>query len=110
MVRWRAGMGRWRQRASRPTLEIAEDEGFAGSQIGPLALLGLIIGGIFGWLLASGAMPTPPWLPVTPDEPLRAALIFGAAAALGAGGLGLLIDLSARIVRLDQESPTPPTD
>ena len=105
MVRWRAGAGKWVQRARRPAQTMtAHDNSFAGSQIGPLAFLGLIIGGIVGWLLASGAMPTPGWLPVTPGEPLRAALIFGAIAALGGGGIGLLIDISERLVHLQDEA------
>ena len=108
MGRWRTRVGDWRQRARRPTQTItAHDDDFTGSQIGPLTLLGLIIGAIVGWLLASGAMPTPDWLPVTPGEPLRAALIFGAVAALGAGSVGALIDLSARIARLDEEASKP---
>lgn len=111
MGSWRAGVEKWVQRARRPAQTItAHDDGFTGSQIGPLTLLGLIIGAIVGWLLASGALPTPDWLPVTPGEPLRAALIFGAVAALGVGGIGLLIDLSARIARRDEETTQPSSD
>lgn len=75
-----------------------------------MALLGLLIGGILGWLLSSGAMPTPAWLPVTPGESLRAALIFGVLGALVAGGLGLLVDLGAKIIEADDERPGPPID
>ena len=103
--RWR----RWRDRARQPRRDTSDYVGFAGGQFGPLAFLGLLIGGIFGWLLSSGAMPVPGWLPVTIGEPLRQALIFAAIGALAAGGIGLLADLAAAIAGSDDES-NPPID
>jgi len=55
-------------------------------------------------------MPTPGWLPVTPGEPLRAALIFGAIAALAGSGIGILIDISARLVLLEDDATQRPID
>lgn len=101
---------RWQQRARQPRADEPDDVGFAGSQVGPLALLGLLIGGILGWLLSSGALPTPGWLPITPGEPLRAALIFGTLGALAAGGIGLLADLGAKIMQAEEAQAPPPID
>jgi hypothetical protein len=101
--RWR----RWRDRARQPRPPTGDDAGFAGGQFGPLAFLGLLIGGIFGWLLSSGALPVPGWLPVTVGEPLRQAAIFAALGALVAGGIGLLADLTATVAAADDET-TPP--
>lgn len=80
----------------------------AVAHAGPLASLGAIIGGIAGWLLSTGALPRPNFLPAPPGEPLQAACIFAALGLLGGGILGTIAYLADRAYETETASiPTP---
>ncbi len=104
-------MVKWGWRGQRARDEGVSGAEFTGSQAGPLALLGGIIGGISGWLMSSGALPHPASLPIPPVEPLRTALVLGALGALVAGLLGVLTDWAAKGEQQEAETIAPsPTD
>lgn len=74
--------------------------------IGPLAFLGAIVGGIGGWLTSSGALPHPAFLPIPPGEPFKTGLIVAALGLLAGAILGGLADLADR----SQIEDSPPRD
>lgn len=100
-------MVNWGRRGQRSRDEDVSEAEFAGSQAGPLALLGGIIGGIFGWLMSSGALPHPSSLPIPAAEPLRTAVALGVLGALVAGLLGALTDQAAKDDPEEAETITP---
>lgn len=79
---------------------VHHDAATSEHQAGMLALLGLCTGSCLGWLLASGSLPWPSWLPLQQIGQFWLVAGLGIASAFTAGLVGWLFDISSTLIHL----------